>query len=251
MNNRLRTAVLASIMFLAFALMIRADLFAQTHPYIHIVGKKETLWQISRKYNVDVKDLKKANKLRFPYFLSVGQKLVIPGMSSESAPEDAYRDIDDLCRVSVNRKVNWMYVVVHHSATYEGNAVGFDNYHRYKRHMQHGLAYHFVIDNGLGGEDGRIEVGNRWKTHWEGGHTSNPVMNKVGIGVCLVGNFERRVPTKKQLESLCRLTKYLQRKFGIPDRNVIMHRQVVQKRTQCPGKKFPVAKFKKMMDEFI
>ena len=39
---------------------------------------------------------------------------------------------------------------------------GMDRYHRDERHMEHGLAYHFVIGNGNGMGDGEIGVGQRW-----------------------------------------------------------------------------------------
>lgn len=113
--------------------------------------------------------------------------------------------------------------------------------------MRHGLAYHFVIDNGNGGPDGKVEVGDRWKEQWPGGHTANRLMNEIGIGICLVGNFEKSQPTKKQMESVVILAKLLQEQCGIPDRNVILHRHVAQRGTLCPGKKFPWEKLRRMI----
>ncbi len=141
----------------------------------------------------------------------------------------------------------WRYVVIHHSATVEGNAKVFDRFHSRRRHMEHGLAYHFVIDNGNGGEDGHIEVGNRWKEQWPGGHTANRLMNEIGIGICLVGNFEKTKPSRRQMESLVILVKLLQETCDIPNRNVILHRHVSQKGTLCPGRKFPWERLKLML----
>jgi len=168
---------------------------------------------------------------------------------TELVPDRDFSDLQSLCKVYTRRRVRWLYVVIHHSGTDSGNAAGFDRYHRYKRHMENGLAYHFVIDNGMGGPDGRIEVGRRWKTQWEGGHTSNKLMNKIGVGICLVGNYQKSFPTKKQLRSLCKLVRYLQITYNIPSRNIILHRQVMQRRTECPGRKFPVETFKRMLKE--
>ena len=143
--------------------------------------------------------------------------------------------------------LHWRYIVVHHSATPNGNARGFDQFHRRRRHMEHGLAYHFVITNGHGGANGQVEVGPRWKEQWPGGHTANRLMNEIGIGICLVGNFEKSQPTKQQLESLVILAKLLQDTCGIADRNIILHRHVAQRGTLCPGRKFPWEKFRRML----
>ncbi|HRZ87326.1 MAG TPA: N-acetylmuramoyl-L-alanine amidase [bacterium] len=241
----------AGIVFGAF---VGAAAGAVEKPLYHVVERSETLWQIARKYGVPVAQIRQSNGLRMPYRLSVGQRLRIPGRTVEVqetvlAPDDDYTEIEQLCKIYTRRRVRWMYIVVHHSGSDSGNALIFDRYHRYKRHMENGLAYHFVIDSGLGGPDGRIEVGRRWKAQLEGGHTSSKIMNKVGIGICLVGNYQKYVPTKRQLRSLCKLVRYLQRMNSIPSRNVILHRQVIQRHTECPGKKFPVETFKRMLRE--
>ncbi len=145
-------------------------------------------------------------------------------------------------------KASWRYIVIHHSATTGGNAGIFDRYHRQVKHMENGLAYHFVITNGKGGKDGAIQTGKRWKSQLAGGHTANAAMNRIGIGICLVGNFQRHKPTAKQMTSLCALVGQLQAKYGVPDWRVITHRQVHQKKgTQCPGKWFSEKRFLKMI----
>ncbi|HHT9113865.1 MAG TPA: hypothetical protein ACFYD0_11140, partial [Candidatus Wunengus sp. YC65] len=53
---------------------------------------------------------------------------------------------------------DWRYIVVHHSATSSGNAAEFDKYHRRKKGWENGLGYHFVIGNGNGTPDGKIEI---------------------------------------------------------------------------------------------
>jgi len=107
------------------------------------------------------------------------------------------------------------------------------------------LAYHFVIGNGTLSGNGEIEVGNRWKNQIHGAHTANMDCNRVAIGICLVGNFENGDrPTDNQFGSLVRLTQFLSRKYNIPLSNVILHKQVHQRGTACPGKNFPFNEFK-------
>ena len=148
-------------------------------------------------------------------------------------------NVEKLCKVDVDEN-EWEYVVLHHSATDEGNAASFDRYHREKRKWSHGLAYHFVIGNGKGSDNGRIEVGERWKKQLHGAHTANMDVNRISIGICLVGNFEEdNKPTVSQIESLASLVSYVSKRYNIPKSNIIKHSQVTQKGTACPGKNFP------------
>ncbi len=236
----------------------------------HTVQNGDTLQSVSRQYRTSWQTLAKVNGIRRPYLLSKGQTLRVPKppfkmlstkttkpeqrstagdvIPSTFFPSEALTDkIKLLLPTEVPDLLHWRYIVVHHSATPNGNARGFDEFHRKRRHMEHGLAYHFVIDNGDGGPNGRVEVGKRWQRQWPGGHTANRLMNEIGIGICLVGNFEKDQPSRQQLESLVVLCKLLQDKCGIPDRNIILHRHVAQRGTLCPGRKFPWEKLRRMI----
>lgn len=152
-------------------------------------------------------------------------------------------NIEELCRVDVEEN-RWEYVVLHHSATHEGNANNFDKYHREQKKWEYGLAYHFVIGNGNGSGNGEIEVGDRWKMQIHGAHTANKDLNQISIGICLVGNFEEdNKPTDNQLESLISLVDYFSKKYNIPKSRIVKHSQVLQKGTACPGKNFPYKEF--------
>ncbi len=155
-------------------------------------------------------------------------------------------NIEELCRVDVEEN-RWEYVVLHHSATDEGSADNFDKYHREQKKWEHGLAYHFVIGNGNGSGNGEIEVGDRWKKQIHGAHTANMDLNRISIGICLVGNFEAdSEPTDNQIESLISLVAYFSEKYNIPKSHIVRHSQVLQKGTACPGKNFP---YKQLINE--
>ncbi len=137
---------------------------------------------------------------------------------------------------AVSEPKAWRYIVIHHSATDNGSAAEFDVHHR-KRGWDE-LGYHFVIDNGKGGPDGRVEVGNRWKTQKTGAHTGGTPgneYNKDGIGICLVGDFRNRLPSAAQLASLRRLVGYLVDRYHIAPENIIGHCDAPNTNTQCPG----------------
>lgn len=138
----------------------------------------------------------------------------------------------------------WRYIVVHNSGTRQGNAKAFEYYHLHVRKMPNGLAYHFVIGNGSSSGDGEIEIGNRWIRQINGGHVHSDYLNNIALGICLVGDFNRDAPTKRQLDALEELIRYLRMRVGKIDRKfaiVKAHREINPPRwpTDCPGDRFP------------
>ena len=142
-------------------------------------------------------------------------------------------------RLGVPLGRRWDSMVIHHSSTPSGSAAIFDRYHREKLGWQ-GVGYDFVIGNGRGSADGTIEVTFRWERQIHGAHAGVQQYNEHGIGICLVGDFERSYPTQAQVESLVWLVTYLQERCGIPTSHVLLHRHV--KNTRCPGENFPFYK---------
>lgn len=136
----------------------------------------------------------------------------------------------------------WRYIVVHNSGTRQGSAKAFDYYHKNVRKMPNGLAYHFVIGNGTSTGEGAIEIGNRWTRQINGGHVHSDYLNNISLGICLVGDYDRDKPTRKQLEALDELIRYLRRRVGrINGQEAIIkaHKDINPRPTSCPGDYFP------------
>jgi N-acetylmuramoyl-L-alanine amidase len=194
---------------------------------IHEVGPLETVWRISRMYDVSVESIYKANGLRQGDSLRIGQKLTIPNAKQ-------LRHV-----ISLYPNPQWKYIIVHHTATDIGKALQVDRAH-HDRGFWNGIGYHFIIDNGtLGKGDGQIEVSPRWIKQQVGAHCKAGGMNDKGIGVALVGNFNEDQPTPNQIQSLTYLIKTLSQYYNIGLNNVIGHRDVEGASTDCPGKRFP------------
>ncbi|MEO7675218.1 MAG: peptidoglycan recognition family protein [Verrucomicrobiota bacterium] len=140
----------------------------------------------------------------------------------------------------------WKWIVVHHSAIKFGNAAIYDRAHR-KRGMENGLAYHFVIGNGIDSGDGEIEIGNRWLKQLDGGHVHRDEINKIGIGICLVGDFEQRKPTARQILALRELVEYLRSEVASKIRFAV-HKEIDLRHTNCPGRYFPAAQLHRFYD---
>lgn len=147
------------------------------------------------------------------------------------------RQAIDSVQIKRNR---WKYIVIHNSATRQGNARIFENYHRNVRRMRNGLAYHFVIGNGTSSGDGQIEVGSRWRGQIDGGHVASDHLNSISIGICLVGDFNRDQPTRAQVQAMDELVDYLRRRVGRVDGGVSEvrgHKDMNPRSrpTSCPG----------------
>jgi len=142
------------------------------------------------------------------------------------------------------RKGRWRYIVVHNSGTKQGNAKAFEYYHKNVRRMPNGMAYQFVIGNGTSSKDGQIEIGGRWMKQLQGGHVHSDYLNNISLGICLVGDFNKQQPTRKQQEALEELIKYLRKRVGKISGEVAIvkpHRDINGPKwpTDCPGDDFP------------
>ena len=143
----------------------------------------------------------------------------------------------------------WQWIVIHHSATPYGNAQIIDGWHREKGWDE--LGYHFVIDNGNGGADGRVEVGPRWTKQKWGAHTktTDNRFNDFGIGICLVGNFDVDHPSEAQMRSLANLVAFLMKTYHIPAERVLGHSDA--KPTDCPGRFMNVAEVRQRASQLL
>ena len=146
----------------------------------------------------------------------------------------------------------WKYIVIHHSATSAGSDKSFHKYHTDQGWG--GLAYHFVIGNGKGMKDGELATGFRWKNQSIGTHVSvnSWDYNIFGIGICLVGNFEKSQPSPKQWKTLVKLAVKLAQKHKIPVENILGHQKVPfdddpkkSEQTLCPGSKLSIKKLRR------
>ncbi|HTD88208.1 MAG TPA: peptidoglycan recognition family protein [Candidatus Binatia bacterium] len=137
---------------------------------------------------------------------------------------------------------SWKHIVIHHTATPAATPRGIDRFHREQRHMENGMAYHFLIGNGHGMGDGEIYIGERWKRQIQGGHLASEQLNMSSIGICLVGNFESKPPTDRQMKSLEALLRKLRQQTGLTMAAVTTHRSIHPRHTSCPGKYFALPK---------
>jgi hypothetical protein len=142
---------------------------------------------------------------------------------------------------------DWKYIVIHHTATTAGSVESINAAHLRNKDKNGnpwlGIGYHFVIGNGDGMPDGAIEPTFRWRTQIQGAHagSTNKDYNERGIGICLVGNFEKTPPTPAQRKSVKLLVATLKAEYQVPASAVVGHKDIRATATECPGKLFPMA----------
>lgn len=148
-------------------------------------------------------------------------------------------------------ETTWQYIVIHHSASESGSVESIHKEHRLRKSADGnpwlGIGYHFVIGNGHGMNDGSVQSTFRWNEQIHGAHSGSAVFNTRGIGICLIGNFEKSQPTKAQLQSIRQLVRVLAIRHRIPRENLMGHASV--KATACPGKHFPLNEVRMVIPE--
>jgi hypothetical protein len=173
---------------------------------------------------------------------------VIPNRTIQTPPKRSSDGSSDWIPAAATER-RWSAIIIHHTATTNGNAAKINDEHL-KRGWE-GIGYDFLIGNGTDSDDGEVEVTFRWSRQIQGAHcggTPNNWANEEGIGICLVGNFDETVPTAKQMQSLVKLVRFLQQRYGIPNNRIYGHGTTPGgHQTDCPGNNFPMWRFKSML----
>ena len=203
----------------------------------YTVKKGDSLGGIASRFGVKLSDITKLNNISRPDLIKVGQKIIVP-LKSGSVKAPPLIPSSTLSKLSaISPKTGkWKKIIIHHSATPVDDALNMHRVHK-ARGMKNGLAYHFVISNGSRkAYDGEIYIGERWERQLDGGHLKKLSLNKISIGICLIGNFELRAPTTKQLNSLEGLCEYLMKRCRIKKSEITTHKIIHPGHTACPGK---------------
>lgn len=136
----------------------------------------------------------------------------------------------------------WQAIVIHDSGSSAGSIAALES--QAKAMNLKGLGYHFVVGNGSGMDDGELHVGQRWLRQLPGAHAAGSKanwFNQNSIGICMVGDGDRRKFTSEQITRLTELVAALQSELGIPADQVYLHRDIAP--TPSPGRYFPAAAF--------
>lgn len=139
------------------------------------------------------------------------------------------------------------HIIIHHSLTKDGKEVSWGAIRRYHT-VDLGwrdIGYHFGIE--AVGDYFEIIFG-RWIDE-DGAHCKEMNMNTVGIGICVVGNYDDQVPALGAWNKAVELVKRLIKLYDIPVENVLGHGEVQRMANApyiktCPGKTFHMDDFR-------
>ncbi len=148
----------------------------------------------------------------------------------------------------------WKEIIIHHSGTKDGKAYDTQairlwhtgktgssnpkdmNYNPYVLKPMMDIGYHFLIE--LNGDRVEIYKG-RW-LDWNGAHCLGH--NDTGIGICVIGNYDKDIPSEHHYFMCASLCRELMKHFSIPIDKIYPHKQFANK--TCPGNKFDMDLFK-------
>ena len=133
------------------------------------------------------------------------------------------------------------HLVVHHSLTRDSETVSWQAIRRY--HKSKGwidVGYHYGVE-GISGEYEML-VGRPVLSRAAAAHEAG--MNRLGVHVCFVGNFDDGPPPEKMLSfAIPHLTDICEAlRIPIDREHVIGHREVAPYKT-CPGSQFDLDLF--------
>ena len=205
----------------------------------YLVRKGDSLSSIASRFGVSQSALSSRNGISSPNLIKIGQKIIIPVKGSTvKAPSLLPSSLLRTLATIRPKSGKWKKIIIHHSATPVDDAMNMHRVHK-ARGMKNGLAYHFVISNGSRkATDGEVFIGGRWKGQLDGGHVKKLSWNQTCIGICLIGNFEIKPPTSRQMKTLEGLCEYLMKRCSIPKSQVTTHKVLHKGHTACPGKYF-------------
>ncbi len=134
------------------------------------------------------------------------------------------------------RNGRWNYIIVYQSGGLSGNAtelsegkdVGGTIKPQHAGNMTQGANFHFVVDNarnGLGNPDGYVQRGLAWQEQLSTApYFSWPYLTPYhysayanAVGVCIIGDINRKGYSSRQIRSTVSLIKALERRLNIPN----------------------------------
>jgi hypothetical protein len=145
--------------------------------------------------------------------------------------------LDEIFNTAVATKpMQWKYIYIHHSGTASGDAQTLAI-------PGAGLCDHFVVGNGQGCQDGEIQIGPRWNQQQA---AANPPgvehIDPDCVSICVVGDFDKTMPTPIQLRRLTQLVTTLQGQLRISADHVILINEAGT--PSSVGRYFPVTAFR-------
>ena len=112
----------------------------------------------------------------------------------------------------------WSTIEVYYSCTRAGNIEQLTSLSGLAEPQD--LNCHFVVCNGLGGENGRIQPTAKWQSQQSVTPTTAPTTDRETIRICVVADAKSAPPTDIQKKRVQALVQLLSRRFSIPPKAI-------------------------------
>lgn len=133
------------------------------------------------------------------------------------------------------------YIIIHHTGRNNDFPFFIKLRHVFLRGWED-IGYHFLIGNTRPFTiDGKLYQGR--DEAFEGAHALG--YNQCSIGVCLIGNFNKKKPSKNQMETLYTFLVEKIKKHGLSLESIKGHKELLNTRKKCPGKNIDMDEIRK------
>jgi len=109
------------------------------------------------------------------------------------------------------------------------------------------IGYHYLIGDNKNPHvtNGALYPGRSEKL--QGSHVKDH--NHYSIGICLIGNLDKKPPTKEQIQTLIQFLKSKMKEHNIPSENIKGHNEFPGVTKTCPGKFVDMDKIRDMLNK--
>ena len=136
------------------------------------------------------------------------------------------------------------YIIVHHTQR-DFDFPEFIKFRHKNIREWEDIGYHYLIGDNKNSHviNGGLYIGRLEK--FQGAHAKG--YNKNSIGVCLIGDLDKKSPTPKQIKTLIKFLKQKMQEHKIPLKNILGHRELPGVTKTCPGKFVNMDEIRKMV----
>jgi hypothetical protein len=137
------------------------------------------------------------------------------------------------------------HIVLHHSLTKDGETVSWQAIRKYHTETQgwSDIGYHYGVE--LVNDEHEVLVGR--PEHLAAAAVKENDMNRLGIHVCLVGNFDIAPPSEAMLQvAVGRILRPLMVRYGIAADGIVGHHLYAPYKS-CPGTQFDIPLVRRLL----
>jgi hypothetical protein len=149
-------------------------------------------------------------------------KIILMALGNNPPPAGAfslshYYSLDPIEKVILSRSNQspdrWSCIEIHYSGTKAGNIEQLASLSGLA--SPEDINCHFVICNGIGGDDGQVQPTEKWQRQWSSIPDRTWYGNGQTIRICIIANGKTAPPTDFQTKRAEMLVEVLHRKFNV------------------------------------